>query len=104
MILHLINKSNSNSSALDDCLSVLQAAQSKTALLLIEDAVSDGTANPLNTDIHAKIKCLDIPCYVLKEDLLARGLVDKVAKPFMLIDYAGFVQLTLEYDKVQSWS
>tara|TARA_R110000772_G_scaffold172303_3_gene284157 strand:- start:125 stop:439 length:315 start_codon:yes stop_codon:yes gene_type:complete len=104
MILHLINKSISNSPALDECLSLLQAANKKSAILLLEDAVNAAISNQLNAELHAKINALDIPCYVLTEDLQARGLLDKIAKGFTQVDYAGFVQLSLEYKKVQSWA
>lgn len=40
--------------------------------------------------------------YLLAEDVTALGLTPLLAK-FTHIDYAQWVQLTLEYDKVISW-
>lgn len=105
MTLHLINKSPARSSALNDCLSVLERANnSSSAILLIEDAVYSALNRPSYAHLHGKIKKLEIPCYLLKEDLLVRGLHVGLMEKFSIIDYAGFVQLSIDYKKVQSWS
>ncbi|MDG2091574.1 MAG: sulfurtransferase complex subunit TusB [Gammaproteobacteria bacterium] len=104
MILHLINKSPAKSSALEDCIAVLQAKKSTSAMMLIEDAVYLTVSQAGNEALHEKIRTLALPCYILKEDLTIRGLSLDLADCFSLVDYAGFVQLSLDYDKVQNWS
>ncbi|MBN4054043.1 sulfurtransferase complex subunit TusB [Haliea sp. AH-315-K21] len=104
MTLHLINKSLTQSSALEECIAVLQAKKATSALLLIEDAVYSVRECSENHSLHEKIKALGLPCYILKENLQVRGLKLELADCFSLVDYAGFVQLSLDYDKVQSWS
>jgi tRNA 2-thiouridine synthesizing protein B len=105
MTLHLINKSPAKSSALNECLSVLEASNnSSSAILLIEDAVYSALKHPANMALHKKIKKLASPCYLLKEDLLMRGLHAELVEGFTIVDYAGFVQLSLDFKKVQSWS
>ncbi len=104
MILHLINKSPDQSSALKECVNLLQGAGRSHALLLIEDAVYAALVNDTNKDFLELIGKYDLPCYVLKEDLFARGISDKVSSSFTLVDYSGFLQLSIDYAKVQSWS
>ncbi len=104
MTLHLVNKSPAKSSALEDCLAVLQAKKTASAILLIEDAVYLAMNHIDNHSLHKKIKDLALPCYLLQEDLTVRGLNSELADCFSLVDYAGFVQLSLDYKKVQSWS
>lgn len=104
MTLHLINKSPANSSALEDCIAVLQAKTGANAIILIEDAVYLADNSVKNTELYRKISTLALPCYILKEDLTVRGLNSAPADCFTVVDYAGFVQLTLDYDKVQNWS
>ncbi len=74
------------------------------ALLLIEDAVYLMLAQAENETILDDIRKLGLSCYVLQEDLKARGLGTELAPGFILTDYAGFVDLTVEHDKIQSWS
>lgn len=38
--------------------------------------------------------------FALEEDVHARAIVSELAKA---VDYAGFVELSLHYDKVNSW-
>ncbi len=105
MTLHLINKSPARSSALNDCLSVLEFDNnSASAILLIEDAVYAALNRSSYAYLQEKIKSLAIPCYVLKEDMLLRGLHAGLIESFSIVDYAGFVQLSIDYNKVQSWS
>ncbi len=105
MTLHLINKSPAKSSALSECLSILNVGNnSSDAILLIEDAVYTSLNNSAYAPLQEKIKNLELPCYLLKEDLLMRGLVPELEEGFSIIDYAGFVQLSIDCGKVQSWS
>lgn len=104
MSLHLVNKSPAKSSALKECIAVLEAKKVDSAIMLIEDAVYLVVNNVVNKVLHEKIRTLALPCYILKEDLTIRGLNLELADCFSLVDYAGFVQLSLDYDKVQNWS
>jgi tRNA 2-thiouridine synthesizing protein B len=104
MSLHVINKSSGQSSALQQCLALLQEKNTGSAILLIEDAVYSVVDCQDNAKLHEQIKSMGLHCYCLQEDIEMRGLHSKVADCFELTDYAGFVQLSLDYDKVQSWS
>jgi sulfur relay protein TusB/DsrH len=45
------------------------------------------------------------PCYVLNEDLTLRGIeVDFILENIEPIDYAKFVQLTIENTPIQTWT
>jgi tRNA 2-thiouridine synthesizing protein B len=41
--------------------------------------------------------------YALQEDVNARGMQSKVMDGIEQVDYAGFVNLVTEHDKVESW-
>ena len=41
--------------------------------------------------------------YALSVDLEARGIADRVMDGVTVVDYAGFVDLACEHDKVQAW-
>ncbi len=99
-MLHTVNKSPFERRSLDSCL---RHAVKGSAILLIEDgiyAAIDGTV------VAEKIKSAvgDHKVYVLGPDLKARGMGDhKLVDGIETVDYAGFVDLVTEYDKVQSW-
>lgn len=63
-------------------------------ILLIEDAVVLATND---SDSHCNNQ------YALEEDLIARGLIDKIHTGWELIDYPHFVELTLTFDKPITW-
>ena len=44
-----------------------------------------------------------VSVYCLKEDLAARGLLEKTASAVQLVNYRGFVRLCTEFDKVVAW-
>ncbi|PHM74536.1 sulfurtransferase complex subunit TusB [Xenorhabdus kozodoii] len=41
--------------------------------------------------------------YVLKEDLAARGLIEQISDGVMVIDYKGFVSLTVKHQQNFAW-
>ncbi len=94
-MLHIVNKSPSGSHALTECL---RLCSRRDRLLLIEDgvyaAVGDGVEQLLTATPHVA---------VLREDLLARGLAEKVDARITVVDYAGFVQLCCDHNPIQSW-
>jgi len=99
-ILHTVNKSPYEKSSLDSCL---RYAKAGSAILLIEDAVYaavKGAAFEDRLQTAAQGKKL----YVLGPDLKARGIAeDRLIAGIEVVDYAGFVDLSVEHDKVSSW-
>jgi tRNA 2-thiouridine synthesizing protein B len=99
-ILHTINKSPFERNSLDSCL---KFAQPGAAVLLIEDGVYAALSV---TSVEAQVKgALDtVKFYVLGPDLKARGFNEgRVISGISVVDYAGFVDLAAENDKVQAW-
>jgi tRNA 2-thiouridine synthesizing protein B len=98
--LHTVNKSPFEKSSLDACLGHATAGSN---VLLIEDGVYAATKG---TAVEQRVKqALDsVKLYVLGPDLVARGLnEDRVIDGISVVDYAGFVDLAAENDKVQAW-
>ncbi len=98
-MLHIVNKSHMQASALQTCL---RLAQPGSALLLIEDAVyaatQAGAASCSMTDALQQLKV-----YVLQPDLQARGMASRLQAGVTAIDYAGFVDLVAEHPNNQTW-
>jgi tRNA 2-thiouridine synthesizing protein B len=95
--LHVLSHSPFADSRLNSCLRVLGASD---ALLLCGDAVyalRPGTA-PFQALQDRGNECR---IHVLEEDLLARGIAipDWVER----VDYPGFVELSIHYDRVNTW-
>ena len=98
-MLHTINKSPYEKNSLQTCLRV---APEKSKILFIEDGVY---AALKNTDFEENIlegqKVHKF--YVLEPDLKARGLDIKSLIPNIdIIDYKGFVKLTVENSIVKN--
>ena len=98
-MLHIINKSTFQTSTLDSCLGM---AQDGSAVLLIEDGVYAAT---LGSAAETKLRqaCQRLKVYALQPDLDARGLSSRLIERIELIDYGGFVDLTLEHSVSHSW-
>jgi tRNA 2-thiouridine synthesizing protein B len=93
--LHVLSHSPFGDDRLTSCLRVIGAAD---ALLLSGDAayaLQPGTA-PFST-----LKDRNLKLFVLAEDAQARALV--VPDWASAIDYPAFVELSIDYDKVNSW-
>lgn len=93
--LHVLSHSPFADSRLASCLRLLGPHD---ALLLSGDAVyalQPGSAP------HAALEQRQPRLYALLEDLQARGLSPALA--VTPVDYPAFVELTLAYDKVNSW-
>jgi tRNA 2-thiouridine synthesizing protein B len=98
--LHTVNKSPFEKTSLATCLGHIGA---DSAVLLFEDGVY---AALTQTSIEAQVKgALDsAKVYVLGPDLQARGLSEgRIIPGISVVDYAGFVDLAAEHDKVQAW-
>jgi tRNA 2-thiouridine synthesizing protein B len=98
-MLHTVNKSPFNHNGFDTCLKYVTAG---SAVLLIEDGVyaaAKGTA--VSKQLLSALKT--VPVYALKPDVEARGIQGRVLEGVKLVDYAGFVDLVVEHNTVQSW-
>ena len=98
-MLHIVNKSHSQTNSLQSCLRLAQAG---SALLLIEDAIYAATAGGAATSgISGAMKKLTV--YALAPDVEARGMAGKLIDGVTAVDYAGFVDLVAQHPNNQSW-
>ena len=98
-MLHTVNKSPFTNNSLESCL---DCVSNGAAVLLIEDGVY-GALNGSNVADKVKAAMGKVTVYALSADVKARGIADKVIDGIKMVDYAGFVDLATENDKVQSW-
>lgn len=98
-MLHIVNKSPFQTSTLDTCL---RMAQPGNALLLIEDGIYAATVGSA-TEERIRASCVTLKVYALQPDMDARGVTAKLIDGVMLVDYAGFVDLTVEHSTSHSW-
>jgi len=99
-MLHTVNKSPFEKTSLDSCL---RFAQEGSAILLLEDGVYAAMRGSATEDkmIAAGNRH---KIFVLGPDLKARGLaLENVIEGIEMVDYGGFVDLTVCHDNVQSW-
>ncbi len=98
--LHTVNKSPFDRSSLETCL---RLAGKGNAVLLLEDGVY-GAMRGSNASGMVETALSDVSIYVLGSDMKARGVdVDKIIDGIKVVDYKGFVDLTVEHDKVNAW-
>jgi len=98
-MLHIVNKSPSQTRALQRCL---RMAQDGHSVLLIEDAVYAATAaGALASGLDHALGRLKV--YVLQPDLEARGMAARRIDGVEPVDYAGFVELAAAQPTCQSW-
>ncbi len=98
-MLHIVNKSPSQTRTLDSCLRLAQAGH---ALLLIEDGVYAATTrSPASAALREAATRLKV--YALQSDLDARGMTGALLDGVTTIDYAGFVDLVAEHPTNQTW-
>ncbi len=98
-MLHTVNKSPFDRHSLERCL---RTCASGNAILLIEDGVYGGIKGSIIED-KVKDAMKDVKIYALEADVNSRGIKNHIMDGIQLVDYSGFVDLTTEYDKVQSW-
>jgi len=99
-MLHTVNKSPFERNTFDSCISMTKSGSS---VLLIEDGV---IASLKGTSVSDKVsKAMEgITFYVLGPDLNARGMTDdQIIDGIKVVDYEGFVDLTVEHENVQAW-
>jgi tRNA 2-thiouridine synthesizing protein B len=98
-MLHTVNKSPFERNSFESCLSHMKAGH---ALLLIEDGVYAAIkGTKMQTKLEEAMKTVKV--YALQPDLEARGLQGRTIDGIDVVDYAGFVDLAVEYPVVQSW-
>ena len=95
MLLHMLNRSPASSRIPQD---TLRAMGGEDRLLLIEDGVY-GAMTPLVEQLAAAGGRL----FVLREDLISRGLMDRCDERVIQVDMDGFVTLTEEAERTVSW-
>ena len=98
-MLHIVNKSPFQSSTLDTCL---RMAQPGNAVLLIEDGIYAATAGSAMEE-RMRACCATLKVYALQPDMDARGVTAKLIDGVTLVDYGGFVDLTVEHSTSHSW-
>ncbi|WP_298608751.1 sulfurtransferase complex subunit TusB [uncultured Thiothrix sp.] len=101
-MLHIVNKSPFERNALKSCLAHALAGDS---VLLIEDAVIGAVSgSSIVTELQQAINGNAVKIYALSPDLAARGVkAERVLEGIQVVDYAGFVDLTVANEKTQSW-
>ncbi len=99
-MLHIVNKSPSERTALASCLA---HARPGHCVLLIEDAVYAATRGHAAGEGLAAAMASQVKVYVLAPDLEARARAGAVADGVSMVDYAGFVDLVAKNPRVQSW-
>ncbi len=97
--LHTVNKSPFEKSSMDSCLAY---AKEGSSVLMYEDGIYGAIKG---TAVAEKITAKNgVNFYVLGPDLKARGVAeDKVTDGIEIVDYAKFVSLAAENDKVMAW-
>jgi tRNA 2-thiouridine synthesizing protein B len=98
-MLHIVNKSPFDRTSLEACLRV---ARQGSTILLIEDGVYGALDGTEKTELLKQALKQNAVC-VLEPDLKARGVQNKVLEGVKRVDYAGFVDLVTESERVQSW-
>ena len=82
----------------------LTHAADGAGILMIEDGIFGALKGTAVTGKIEKALSGNLKVYVLGPDLKARGMTDdQVIDGVKVVDYAGFVDLVTDYDKVQAW-
>ena len=98
-MLHIVNKSHSESRALKECLDFIESG---SVVLLIENAVLSAK-NCIDAGL-LETPPVNVELYVLSPDLQARGIKQSGCYAHIqCIDYDGFVELVVANNPVQSW-
>lgn len=99
-ILHTVNKSPFDRNSLEACI---RLAAKGGSVLLIEDGVYGAMKGTSKSDMVTNAM-KDLTFYVLGPDLKARGVDEgKLIDGVKVVDYSGFVNLTVENGKAQAW-
>lgn len=98
-MLHTVNKSPFEKTSLERCL---ECAKAGSTILLIEDGVYGALKGSAVADKVQKAM-ENVTICALEPDVKTRGVADKVMDGVKMVDYAGFVALAVDNDKVQAW-
>ena len=99
-MLHIVNKSPFEKNSFQSCLNHANAGDS---ILMIEDAaVGAIKGSSFSAELTSALS--EKKVYVLGGDLAARGInQDRMIDGIEVVDYAGFVDLTVNNETTQSW-
>ena len=95
-MLHIVNKSPFQNDAFTSCMG--HATDSSTVLL-----IEDGVFAALKGSSVAGQLTGGAKVVALQSDVAARGIEANLADGIEMVDYAGFVSLVADNEKVQSW-
>jgi len=99
-ILHTVNKSAYERDTLESCV---RLAAKGGSVLLIEDGVYSAMSGGIKSSVIENAKG-NLSFYVLGPDIKARGLDEgRLIDGIKVVDYKGFVELTVNNDKVSAW-
>ena len=99
-MLHIVNKSPFEKTSFRSCLNHAKAGDS---ILMIEDAAV-GAIKESSFSNKLISALADKEVYVLGGDLAARGIdQSRMIDGIEVVDYAGFVDLTVNNETTQSW-
>lgn len=100
-ILHIVNKSAFSSNSVQTCL---DHCNHQDAVIFIENGVFNAIASsPVMEIINLLQAEKQVHFFVLIEDVTARGLLNKTLSNIQMVDYKGFVTLTVDHSPIQSW-
>jgi len=98
-ILHTVNKSTYERDTLEACV---RLAAKGGSVLLIEDGVYSAMSGGKKSSVIENAS--DLSFYVLGPDIKARGLSeDRLIDGVKVVDYKGFVELSVSNDSVTAW-
>ena len=97
--LHTVNKSSYERNSLEACV---RLAAKGSSVIMIEDGVYSAISGGNKASVIENAK--DLTFYVLGPDLKARGIDEgRLINGVKVVDYNGFVELTVNNEKVNSW-
>ncbi|GKX55490.1 protein TusB [Leminorella grimontii] len=83
-----------------DAEALLRTVSSGDALLFIQDGVAGALVK--SPSLEAIIE-KGVVVYALREDLEARGLLSRVVGGVIVVDFAGFVDLSVSHRSQMAW-
>ncbi|MEH6582168.1 MAG: sulfurtransferase complex subunit TusB [Halioglobus sp.] len=96
MILHTLN-TGTDTAAFRDCLNLASASD---AILLMGNGVYAALDR---TTASASLQATGAEIFVLESDARAAGIVSRIPKFASLVDFEGFVSLTVRFDRQLAW-
>ncbi len=83
-----------------DLPALLRLVTPDDAILLLQDGVTAAVQD--SESLALLLKSNAFLC-ALKEDIIARGLIDKISSEIKVVDYNYFVKLTTEHHPCLTW-